>query len=423
MAGRSSRRCADVRPGIGMPIYSCVSGEWRAGIVTNVKLNTNGSLEEPFVEWLDGRRSRWVLLWAWQIGPGGETAGQQPQPPSAPSSQPHQQAPQNLPALSLLPSGTGGEESGGGVRRLPQWNVQPPQYGQLLRRSRKRQVVACDPDVPFPCVVDSKRLQLGQAALETGGVRAMELEPGAKLTPAETEAGLGSAALAPALAVGAVAGSRGDRVGEPEGEPEGEAAGEAEVGSDGDSDATEEATEDIVEHGGGCDGGEYGGEGGVSRVEGAVRDCGEVGSGRDGPGRLALVSTSRSGCIVPGCTDGTAEGRAHPIIKGMRVCDAHHASLLTLPQRSSLGSCAVAKDWGVCWSRGCQRGFSRPCCLCGEEGGARSGCGEAGCTAQLHAECRELLKRRVMRGEQWGTVRDESAVVPRSSVGRRLTVW
>ena len=65
-----------------------------------------------------------------------------------------------------------------------------------------------------------------------------------------------------------------------------------------------------------------------------------------------------------------------------------------LLEESHLGWCNVTQDFGLCQSLWCQKGFIRPCTLCGEKTGARP-CFTPGCTAFMHKECRALLKRRV----------------------------
>ena len=241
-----------------------------------------------------------------------------------------------------------------------------PQPARLLPlQPRKRQPVALDLDSPFPVVVDPKRLR-GSGAGDDGGASSWNKE----VAP-ETTAELG-------LAVEAAAS---------------ETETETEMGEDGEQQGSSEA-----------------------------------GSSRDGHGsRMLVVRPSSGGCVVSGCKE--AACHPHPLITGMRVCTAHRERLIALPERSSLGECPVKHDWGACFSRGCQRNFERPCCLCGEEGALRSCCGQAGCTAQLHTSCRELMMRRVRGSDgKWGTLAGEeqeaSEEVPESSYkGRWLRVW
>lgn len=164
-------------------------------------------------------------------------------------------------------------------------------------------------------------------------------------------------------------------------------------------------------------------------------------------------------CNVPSChSPATAD---HPVVKGMRVCNAHCERVRRVPELLKEGDPSVTcahtdKRLGWrCQSHGCQLDFQRPCLVCGEgnpndfasdgtaranleepshlknegevvvcehEGEATSPCIRPGCTAYLHSRCRKLLASRVRvywDGDQawyWGNVNYDAAPAGRNTV-------
>lgn len=114
-------------------------------------------------------------------------------------------------------------------------------------------------------------------------------------------------------------------------------------------------------------------------------------------------------CFIPGCTEPAT--RSHPVVRSFGCCSAHEQRALTVISRSEPGVCKVDAfqreicglaqpsplDIFCCHGHGCQRGYIRPCFVCGdkEDEGELSPCPKAGCTAWAHAACRALLSRRV----------------------------